>query len=346
MILLIDVCQNYKGRNMIVVTGGAGFLGSNLIAGLEDIGVGDIVLCDCFGDGDKWKNTAKREIRDLVAPDDLFDYLQRHADKVDMVFHIGAMAYTTAEDTDLVIKTNFTLSRELWKWCAANDTRFLYVSSYSTYGAGSSLEDFSDDDTPEALSKLRPLNPYGWSKHLFDRRVARIVSCGREDVPPQWVGLKVFNAYGPNEYHKDQDQSIISQMYPSAAVEGTAKLFRSLNPDYSDGCQLRDFVWVQDVVDVMIWFYKHKDKNGLYNVGSGEARTFKDVAHALFSACDKSPKITYIDMPQGLWDKYQYYTQADISKLRSVGYDKPMTSLEDGVRQFVRDYLMQDDPYR
>ncbi len=331
---------------MIVVTGGAGFVGSNLIAGLEEIGVGDIVICDRFGEGDKWKNTAKREIRDLVDPDDLFDYLDKHVDEVDMVFHIGAIAHTTEDDTDLVIKTNFTLSREIWKWCAAHDTRFIYTSSYSTYGAGKALADFSDSDNPETLAKLRPLNPYGWSKHLFDRRVARVVAGGREAVPPQWVGLKLFNVYGPNEYHKERDQSVVAQMYPHAAAGATAKLFKSLDPEYPDGGQKRDFIWIKDCVDVMIWFYQNKDKSGLYNLGTGEARTFEEMACALFNACDKTPKITFVDMPDGLADKYQYYTQADISKLRAAGYDKPMTSLEDGVQEFVRGYLAQDDPYR
>jgi len=331
---------------MIIVTGGAGFLGSNLIAGLEEIGAGDVVVCDRFGDGDKWKNIAKREVRDLIDPDNLFDYLDKHADEVDMIFHLGAISHTTEKDTDLVIQTNFSLSRELWKWCAAHGARFLYVSSYSTYGHGHNPEDFSDSDKPEHLAKLKPLNPYGWSKHLFDRRVARVVAGGREAVPPQWAGLKLFNVYGPNEYHKGRDRSVISQMYPSVYAGAAAKLFRSLHPDYGDGQQKRDFVWVKDCIDIMLWFYQNKDKNGLYNVGSGEARTFEDIAHALFDACEKKPNITYVDMPEGLIGKYQYFTQADISKLRAAGYDKPMTRIEDGIRAYVNDYLATSDPYR
>lgn len=331
---------------MIVVSGGAGFLGSNLLAGLEEIGVGDVVVCDRFGEDDKWKNIAKREMRDIVDPDNLMEYLEQHKDDIDMFFHLGAISYTTESDTDRVIKTNFSLTREIWKWCAANDVRFLYVSSYSTYGEGHSIADFSDSDAPEALAKLRPLNPYGWSKHLFDRRVARIVASGKEAVPAQWVGLKLFNVYGPNEYHKGRDKSVVSQMYPSVSAGAAAKLFRSRHPDYEDGKQVRDFVWVKDCIDVMLWFYQNKDKNGLYNLGSGEARTFEDMAHAMFAACDTAPNITYVDMPEGLIDKYQYFTQADISKLRSIGYDKPMTSLEEGIRLYVQDYLAQDDAYR
>lgn len=331
---------------MIIITGGAGFLGSNLLAGLEEIGIGDVVVCDRFGEDDKWKNIAKREVRDIVDPDDLMDYLEKHKNDVDMVFHLGAISYTTESDTDLVIKTNFSLTRELWKWCALHDTRFLYVSSYSTYGEGHSIDHFSDSDNPETLAKLRPLNPYGWSKHLFDRRVARVVASGREAVPPQWVGLKLFNVYGPNEYHKGRDRSVVSQMYPSISAGAAARLFRSNHPDYGDGQQVRDFIWVQDCIDVMLWFYQNKDKIGLFNLGSGEARTFEDMALAMFEACGKESNITYVDMPEGLVDKYQYFTQADISKLRAAGYDKPMTSLKDGIKKYVQDYLAQDDPYR
>jgi ADP-L-glycero-D-manno-heptose 6-epimerase len=336
---------------MIIVTGGAGFIGSNLIAGLEALGVGDIVVCDRFGQDDKWKNIAKREIRDLVAPENLFEYLEGHVDEIDAVFHLGAISYTTEKDTDAVINTNFAYSRALWKWCAKNDARFFYTSSYSTYGTGHSLSDFSDDDKPEKLAQLRPLNPYGWSKHQFDRRVSRVVHGQNghvvsENIPKQWVGFKLFNVYGPNEYHKGEHQSVIAQMYPQISAGAAAKLFRSNNPDYEDGKQVRDYISVEDCVNVMLWFYQNPDKSGLYNVGTGEARTFEDMANAMFAACDKTPKITYTEMPESLEDKYQYFTQADISKLREAGYDKAFTSLEDGVRDFVKKHLSQDDVYK
>lgn len=329
---------------MIIVTGGAGFIGSNLVAGLEAHGVNDIVICDVLGSDDKWRNIAKREIRDVVHPDRLFDYLDNHAEQIEMVFHMGAISSTTEKDVDLIIDMNFVLSRRLWKWCWKNKKRLVYASSAATYGDGH--HGFKDDQSIEGLKHLQPLNPYGWSKHVFDRRVARIVETKAEPLPTQWAGLKFFNVYGPNEYHKGEQMSVVCKLHPQVAAGASARLFKSHHPDYQDGGQLRDFVWVGDCVDVMLWLYDHPDVSGLFNVGTGKARSFKDLAESTFKANNVAPKITYSDMPVTLRDKYQYYTQADMAKLRAAGYEKPFTELEDGIGTYVRDYLSKTDPYR
>ncbi len=330
---------------MIIVTGGAGFIGSNLVEALERKGVGDIVVCDLLGSGDKWRNIAKRSLRDIIKPEDLLTYLDAHRSQVKMIFHMGAISSTTETDADLIVDTNFTLSRKLWLWCAEHNTRFVYASSAATYGDGS--QGFQDDETPSVLAKLQPLNPYGWSKHAFDRRVSGIVhQTQSEPVPPQWVGLKFFNVYGPNEYHKGEQMSVVCKLYPQVIAGAAARLFKSYRDDYEDGGQLRDFVYVDDCVDVMLWFLDNPRVNGLFNVGSGKARSFKDLALATFAASGKSPKISYIDMPQTLQAKYQYFTEANMSKLRSVGYTKELTSLEDGIAKYVQNFLSQVNPYR
>ncbi len=329
---------------MIIVTGGAGFIGSNLVAGLEEHGASDIVVCDTLGADDKWRNIGKREVRDIVHPDRLFDYLNSHADQVKIIFHIGAVSSTTERDADLIIDTNFALSRRLWKWCWKHNVRFIYASSAATYGDGH--HGFKDDESIEGLKHFVPLNPYGWSKHVFDRRVARVVESKSEPLPPQWAGLKFFNVYGPNEYHKGEQMSVISKLYPQVTAGAAARLFKSHHPDYQDGGQLRDFVWVGDCVDVMLWLYDHPEVNGLFNVGSGKARSFKDLAESTFRSAGKPAKINYIDMPETLRPKYQYYTQADMTKLRAAGYDRPFTELEAGIDKFVKEYLSKSDPYR
>lgn len=329
---------------MIIVTGGAGFIGSNLVAGLEEHGCRDIVICDVLGDGDKWRNIAKREIRDIVHPDRLMDYLQTHAGDIEAIFHMGAISSTTEKDADLIIDTNFVLTRRIWKWCGNNNVRLIYASSAATYGDGA--QGFKDDSSTGALSALRPLNPYGWSKHVFDRRLARVMEEKIETMPPQWAGLKFFNVYGPNEYHKGEQMSVICKLYPQVMAGAAARLFKSNHPDYEDGGQLRDFVWVGDCVSVMLWLYDNKDVCGLFNVGTGKARSFKDLAEATFKAAGKAPKIHYFDMPENLSRKYQNYTQADVSKLRAAGYQKPFTELEEGTRVYVQNYMSAEDPYR
>jgi ADP-L-glycero-D-manno-heptose 6-epimerase len=329
---------------MIIITGGTGFIGSNLVAGLESRGLTDLVVCDWLGDGDKWRNIAKRELRDIVRPENLFNYLKDHVDSIDAVFHMGAISSTTERDADLIVDSNIVLTRRLWRWCAANDVRFIYASSAATYGDGSA--GFLDDDSPEYLARLRPLNPYGWSKHVCDRRISRVVRNGVEKVPPQWVGLKFFNVYGPNEYHKGDQMSVLCKLFPQIEAGAAARLFKSENPDYEDGGQIRDFVYVDDCVSVMLWMYDNPNVSGMFNVGSAKGRSFRDLSEAAFAAIGKPAKITYIDMPEGLKAKYQYYTQADIQKLRAIGYTKPMTELEAGVKDYLQNYMAQADQYK
>ncbi len=330
---------------MIIVTGGAGFIGSNLLAGLEEKGLTDIVVCDWLGTDDKWRNISKRALRDIVKPENLSVYLDEHKHEVECIFHMGAISATTERDADLIIENNFMLSRELWKWCAANEVRFIYASSAATYGNGD--EGFDDDMSAGHLKKLQPLNPYGWSKHLFDRRVSEIVNGNKsEKTPPQWAGLKFFNVYGPNEYHKDDMMSVICKLYPQVVAGASAKLFKSHHPDYEDGGQLRDFVYVQDCVNVMLWLYDNPKVSGLFNVGTGQARSFKDLALATFSAANKEEKINYIDMPEHLKGKYQYFTEANMSRIQKAGYNGGFTSLEDGVADYVENYMATQDPYK
>ena len=328
---------------MIVVTGGAGFIGSNLVAGLERRGETAIAVCDRFGCDDKWRNLAKRELRALVAPEDIFEFLDVNAGQIDMIYHLGAISATTERDVDLIVRNNFDLSVRLWQWCARHYVRFVYASSAATYGDGE--QGFDDDGSLEHLASLRPLNPYGWSKHAFDRFVARAVVEG-DRTPPQWAGLKFFNVYGPNEYHKGDMASVISKLHPRILAGEPARLFKSHRPDYEDGGQSRDFVWVEDCVSVMLWLGDAPGVNGLFNIGSGKARSFKDLALATFAAAGLKPKIEYFDMPEALRDRYQYFTEARMDRLQKAGYLTLATSLEDGVRAYVQGFLGTADPYR
>ncbi len=328
---------------MIVITGGAGFIGSNLVAALEDRQTAELVVCDGLGKDDKWRNIAKRDLAAIVPPDQMLDYLDGHAGRIDTIFHLGAVTSTTESDADLIVATNFTLSLRLWHWCAHTGTRLIYASSAATYGDGA--QGFDDDPAIPALARLRPLNPYGWSKHLFDRRVARLIADGAV-VPRQWAGLKFFNVYGPNEYHKGDMASVISRLYPRLVAGEPARLFRSCHPDYPDGGQVRDFVWVGDCVAVMLWLYDHPEICGLFNVGSGQARSWLDLANSVFAAAGLPPRIEFIDMPEALRDRYQYFTQARVDRLRAAGFDRPFTRLEDGTDAYVGRYLSQSDPYR
>jgi ADP-L-glycero-D-manno-heptose 6-epimerase len=328
---------------MIVITGGAGFIGSNLVAALEERGHTELVVSDRLGSGNKWRNIAKRELAALLDPDQLFGFLHKHRDEIEAVFHLGAVTSTTETDGDLFVRDNIMLSLDLWHWCAASATRLIYASSAATYGDGQ--QGFDDDSSSTALATLRPLNAYGWSKHAVDRRVVRLAARGGP-APPQWAGLKFFNAYGPNEYHKGDMASVISRLYPRILAGEPARLFRSHHPDYPDGGQLRDFVWVGDCVAVMLWLFDTPAVSGLFNVGTGRARSWLDLAHAVFAAAGQAPRIEFIDMPEALRDKYQYFTEARMDRLRAAGYQRQATSLEDGVRTYCRDYLGNADPYR
>jgi len=327
---------------MIVVTGGAGFIGSNLVAALEARGEHEIVVCDRLESGEKWRNLGKRELASVLPPADLFRFLDANADAVESVFHLGAISSTTEADADLVVSTNFTLSQAVWDWCARHEKRLFYASSAATYGGGEA--GFDDDASVEALAKLRPLNAYGWSKHLFDRRVARLLA-GNAPRPPQWAGAKFFNVYGPNEYHKGSMKSVVAQLYPRAAKGEPARLFRSHRPDYPDGGQMRDFVHVDDVVDMLLFLYDRPPTSGLFNMGSGKARSFADLAAAVYRALGREPRLEFVDTPEEIRAKYQYFTEAPLARLRAAGYDRPTTPLEEGVARYVR-YLASDDPYR
>ncbi|MGD9537495.1 MAG: ADP-glyceromanno-heptose 6-epimerase [Alphaproteobacteria bacterium] len=328
---------------MIVVTGGAGFIGSNLLAGLEEHGAKELVVCDTLGQGDKWRNIAKRELADIVAPASLIDFLKARRGRIQAIFHLGAVSSTTETDADLILHANFATSLEIWNHCAANGVPLIYASSAATYGDGSL--GFDDDATVAGLKTLRPLNAYGWSKHLFDRRVARLIA-EREPAPPQWAGLKFFNVYGPNEYHKGEMRSVIAKNFEAARKGEPIQLFKSYRQGYADGGQKRDFVWVGDCVAVMLWLLVTPGASGLFNLGSGEAHSFADLAAALYRALGAEPRIEYIEMPESLRPRYQYFTEARMDRLREAGYAAPFTALEDGVRDYVTSYLLNEDPYR
>jgi ADP-L-glycero-D-manno-heptose 6-epimerase len=328
---------------MIVVTGGAGFIGSNLVAALAERGHSELVVVDRLGQDAKWRNVAKHELADILPPEALPGFLDANRGQVEAIFHMGAISATTERDVDLIVESNLRLSLDLWDWCARFGTRYVYASSAATYGDGTL--GFVDDPSCEALARLRPLNAYGWSKHAFDRRVARIISQGGPK-PPQWAGLKFFNVYGPNEGHKGEMKSVVAKTYPRAASGEAAVLFRSHHPDYADGGQLRDFVWVGDCVDVMLWLLNSPEVSGLFNCGSGKARSFADLTRAVYAALDLEPQIEFVDTPVEIRDKYQYFTEADLTRLRAAGYAKPTTSLEDGIGEYVRNFLHTEDPYR
>ena len=328
---------------MIVVTGGAGFIGSNIVAGLQENGCAEIVVVDRLGKGTKWRNLAKRQISAIVPPEDMWFYLQQHVEEIELIIHMGAVSSTTEQDADLIIRTNFTLTMDIWRFCVKYRKRLIYASSAATYGAGE--KGFDDNSSLAHLNALRPLNAYGWSKTLVDCAIAREREASHA-MPPQCVGLKFFNVYGPNEYHKGGQQSVIAHSYPTAAADCGIELFKSYKDGVADGGQRRDFVWVGDVVSVVLWLKEHSEVSGLFNVGTGCARTFNDLAKALWKALYKSPKIIYKEMPEELRPNYQYFTEAKLDRIRDAGYDKPMTSLEDGVAEYVNNYLSKEDIYR
>ncbi len=327
----------------ILVTGGAGFIGSNIVAELTAEGR-EVIVCDrlrAVASG-KWRNLAKHAIADLLAPDDLFAWLERNGSNLDLIIHMGAISSTLEPDADRILLNNFSLSRDIFRWCATHGTRLIYASSAATYGDGAL--GFDDARDLRSLTALRPLNPYGWSKALFDVFATREAALGR--TPPQWVGLKFFNVYGPNEGHKGAMSSVISQIWPTVRLGERVRLFRSYRVDYEDGGQMRDFVYVRDVARCVAWLVRTPGLSGVFNLGSGRARSFADLARAVFTAAGQPARIDYIDMPEGLRDAYQYFTEARMGRLRAAGWNDPATSLEDGVTQYVRQHLARPDPYR
>ena len=327
---------------MYLVTGGAGFIGSNIVAALSDRD-DEVVVCDWLSSDERWKNLGKHDVAEIIEPETLLAWLQRKGARLKAVVHMGAISATTETNVDLIATRNIRATLDLLEWCSAAQIPLIYASSAATYGDGA--HGFDDTFTRDALAKLQPLNAYGWSKHVVDRRIARMVANGAQ-LPPQWVGLKFFNVYGPNEYHKGSMRSVVARNFPLVRSGEPLRLFRSYLPQYADGGQLRDFVYVRDCVDVILWFLDNPKKSGLYNLGTGQARTWMDLANALYKALDRPANVEIIDMPAELRSKYQYYTQASMDRLRSAGYARPFTSLEDGVGDYVRRYLANEDPYR
>ncbi len=322
---------------MIVVTGGAGFIGSAIVWGLNRKGVDDILVVDVLESDEKWKNLANLRFADYLDRDDfIFNLVEGGLDdSVDGIMHMGACSSTTESDTGYLMRNNYDYSRRLAQWCLEHEKRYVYASSAATYGDGG--KGFSDDH--KGIPDLRPLNMYGYSKQLMDLWALRT---GAADTI---AGIKYFNVYGPNEYHKDDMRSVVHKAFGKIMETGKMQLFRSHRPDFEDGKQLRDFVYVKDAVDMTLFLYDRPDVNGIFNVGTGEARSFHDLVAAVFTATGKEKDIEYIDMPESIRDKYQYYTQAEMEKLRAAGYDKDITSLEDGVADYVKSYLLKDEPH-
>lgn len=326
---------------MIILTGGAGFIGSNIAADLNEAGRSDIVIVDSLGTDGKWRNIAKRRFDDIVFPDEIDVYLQSLAG-ADAVIHMGANSSTTATDADEIVRSNFRLSVRLWNWCIKTGTPFIYASSAATYGDGSA--GFADDDSDEGLDMLKPLNLYGWSKHAFDRWA--LERARRHQAPPQWAGLKFFNVYGPNEGHKGDMKSLVAKNTPLILADKKISMFKSHKEGYADGEQLRDFIYVKDCTSVIGWLLGNRNVSGLFNLGTGKARSFRELMLAIGTANDKSVDMEFIDMPASIRNQYQYFTEAKMQKLRDAGYSKPFHSLEEGVRDYVQNYLMKADQYR
>jgi ADP-L-glycero-D-manno-heptose 6-epimerase len=326
---------------MLLVTGGAGFIGSNLVAALNDAGRADIAVNDTLGHDGKWRNLAARQIADFVPPADLWRWLEGR--KLDAVLHLGAISSTTATDGDALMETNFRLSLRLLDWCTATATRFIYASTAATYGDGQ--QGYSDDGSLGALRRLKPMNLYGWSKHMFDLAVAGRVA-RKEKLPPQWAGLKFFNVFGANEYHKGEMMSLVAKRFDDAKAGKPVRLFRSHRAGIADGEQKRDFIYVDDAVAVILWLLDTPAVSGIFNVGTGQARSFRDLMSAVFAALGKKPLIDYIEMPASIRDSYQYFTQAETTNLRQAGYNADFTALEDAVKRYVTCHLDHANRYR
>ncbi|MCH2214943.1 MAG: ADP-glyceromanno-heptose 6-epimerase [Flavobacteriales bacterium] len=321
---------------MIVITGAAGFIGSCLVQALNDKGYLDLILVDDFSKKEKEVNYQGKKYSQLVERHDFHSWLETNHKMVYFIFHIGARTDTTEFDKNIFDELNVGYSKKVWNACVDYGIPLVYASSAATYGLGEN----GYEDNHDLIYKLKPLNPYGDSKNEFDKWA--IV---QDEKPYFWAGLKFFNVYGPNEYHKGRMASVIFHAFNQIEKNGEVKLFRSHNPDYKDGEQLRDFIYVKDLIDVCIFLMEERKHSGLYNLGTGTARTFLDLARSTFAALDLEPNISFIDTPEDIREKYQYFTQANMSKLKEIGYDKEFTSLEDGVREYVQDYLSAEKTY-
>lgn len=316
----------------IIVTGGAGFIGSCIVRSLNDIGREDIIIVDNVASTDKWMNMRNKKYIKYVHKSEFLSELSSYED-VEAIIHMGAQSSTTEKNFDYLWKNNFEYTKSLWEYCTEKQISFIYASSAATYGDG----ELGFDDKMD-IDKLMPLNGYGYSKQLFDQWVKHQA----KETPDQHVGLKFFNVYGPNEYFKGGMASMIFHGYRQIRENGSIRLFKSCHPDYEDGGQLRDFVYVKDICKVILWFLEHKEISGLFNVGTGKAQSFRELAEATFYALNLEPNIIYIDMPEHLKEKYQYYTQADMSKLRSVGYRDTFCTLKNGCFDYVNAYLAKN----
>lgn len=321
---------------MIVVTGAAGFIASCLVSRLNAANFNDIVVVDNFSVAKKENNLKGKKIKEFIDRDNLFDWLDEHYEEVEFIFHLGARTDTTEFNKDVFDLLNLNYSKKVWNACCEYQIPLVYASSAATYGAG--MLGYDDDEATIPL--LKPLNPYGDSKNDFDKWALEQTA-----KPFFWAGLKFFNVYGPNEYHKGRMASVIFHAFKQIRDKGSLTLFRSHNPEFADGEQMRDFVYVKDVVEVCYFLMHHRKNSGIYNLGSGKARTFMALALSTFDAMGIKPEIDFVDTPESIRDTYQYFTEANMSKLRSIGYDKPFYTLEEGVKDYVQNYLMEEKYY-
>lgn len=319
-------------ESVIAITGAAGFIGSCLVAHLNTLGFNQLVLVDDFSDEKKVYNLKGKSYLHKVHRDQFAAWLKTHPDTIQYIFHLGARTDTTDPDYEVFRRLNLDYSKELWAYCCEHHVPLVYASSAATYGNGS--QGYSDDES--GIPGLKPLNAYGVSKNEFD-----IWALEQKRRPPFWAGLKFFNVYGPNEYHKGRMASVAFHAYQQIKERGYIRLFRSHNPDYRDGEQLRDFIYVKDILKVCVWLMEQQPQSGIYNLGTGKARTFNDLAHILFQVLHVPGKIEYTDTPEDIRGNYQYFTEADMSKLRKAGYDQPFYTLEEGVRDYLKHYLEQ-----
>jgi len=323
---------------MIVITGGAGFIGSALIWGLNKRGFSNILVVDSLGNTNKWKNLVGLKFADYMDKNEFITKLEQGnlTRDIEGIIHMGACADTTQKDADFLLSNNYEYSKHLAGWCIENHKRFIYASSAATYGDG--RERFSDDHS--ILPRLRPLNIYGYSKHLFDLWALR------NGYLDRIAGLKYFNVFGPNEYHKGEMRSVAHKAFEQIKTTGKVRLFKSYRPEFKDGWQMRDFIYIKDVVEITLFVFDNPDANGIINVGTGNARSFYDLALAIFRSLNLEPNIEYIDMPEHIRAHYQYFTQADVGKLHSLGYRKETYSLEESIDDYVKNYLLKEDnPY-
>ncbi len=326
----------------IVVTGATGFIGSNLLYELEKRGYDKIVGIDWFGNNDKWRNVAKRSHVEFVSPDIMWRFLNENQTKIDAIIHLGGISSTTENNVDLIMSFNYRLTLDLFNFCQCNKIRFIYASSAATYGNG--YKGFNDSDDTDSLKEFMPLNVYGWSKKQVDLYIS--AHRGFRNNTSQVIGLKFFNVYGPNEYHKGRQQSVVRTFYEQARDSRVMRLFASNCPGIGNGEQLRDFVYVDDCIDVIIWFLNHPELSGIYNVGTGNKTSFNEVARNVAMYINEECDIEYIDMPESIRNQYQNNTCANITKLRECGYTHEMQSISVGIKDYIQNYLMQPDKYR